>query len=158
MVAIDSDKERFEVMVQVDPITGVRIPYFVRASRGHTLEGINPMRTCLQMSVFQDFDALKLVGSVTHKTHCVAVEGTLQTGLRNDQGSNRFDVGVKAFVSAGGAMVFAIVSPYITTILPLGVVSKIMMRHPMSEEFIRRIQRVQGDNAMMLCTAGTIIP
>jgi hypothetical protein len=41
------------------------------------------MRTSLHLSCVQDFDALKLVGSVTHKTNGVAVEGILQTGLRN---------------------------------------------------------------------------
>jgi hypothetical protein len=42
------------------------------------------MRTSLQLSCVQDFDALKLVGSVTRETNGVAVEGVLQTGLRND--------------------------------------------------------------------------
>jgi hypothetical protein len=65
--------------------------------------------------------------------------------LMGAQGSNRSDVGVKAFGSAAGAMVFANVNPYITTVLPLGVVSKIMMRHPTSEDFVRRIQRVQDE-------------
>jgi hypothetical protein len=37
------------------------------------------MRTSLQVSCVQDFDALKLAGSVTHKTNGVAVEGILQT-------------------------------------------------------------------------------
>jgi hypothetical protein len=197
LVAINRDKERFEIMAQVSPITGVRAPYFLRANRGRTLKGVNPMRTSLQLSIIRDFDTLKLVGSVTHKTNGVAAKGILQTGLRNDfvnrgrlargrtgvvcniwgsidqvkntfiqrhtenvrvvidinewwlqfgtQCFNRFDVGVKAFVSTGGA-VFANVKPYITTILPLTVVSKIMMRRPMSADFIRRIQQVQGQD------------
>jgi hypothetical protein len=59
---------------------------------------------------------------------------------------DKFDVGVKAFVSAGSAVVFANVNPYLTTILPLTVVSKIMIHHPMSIDFIRRTQQVQDQD------------
>jgi hypothetical protein len=50
------------------------------------------------------------------------------------------------FVSVGGAVLFANVNPYIATLLPLTVMSKIMMNHPMSTDFIRRIQRVQDQD------------
>jgi hypothetical protein len=135
---------------------------------------------------------------VTRETNCAAVEGILQTGLRNDfdnkgrlasgrtgvvcniwgsigqventfirrhtrnvhvvidinewwiqfgaQCLNRFDVGVKAFASAGGAVVFVNVNPYLATILPLTVVSEIMMRRAMSVDFIRRTQQVQDQD------------
>jgi hypothetical protein len=58
-------------------------------------------------------------------------------------GFDKFDVSAKMFVSAGGAVLFANVGPYIATVLPLSVVSKIMMSHPANEEFVRRVQEVQ---------------
>jgi hypothetical protein len=84
LVALNSDKEHFEIMAQANPTTGVWIPYFLRANHGRTLEGVNTMRTCLQLSIFQDFDTFQMVGSVTHKTNPVAFKGILRTGLRND--------------------------------------------------------------------------
>jgi hypothetical protein len=47
------------------------------------------------------------------------------------------------FVSAAGAALFANVNPYIATVLPLSVVSKIMTNHPANEEFVRNVQDVQ---------------
>jgi hypothetical protein len=67
----------------------------------------------------------------------------------NQLGSESFDkfnIGVKVFVIAGGAVLFDNIDPYIATVLPLTVVSKVMMNHQVSDDFIRRVQEVQDQD------------
>jgi hypothetical protein len=83
-VAIESAKDRYRRMAQVNTYAGVKIPCWISAKHGRSIKSVNPMHAGLRFICLPTSNALQLVGNVTHKTNAIAVKAIIQSGLRND--------------------------------------------------------------------------
>jgi hypothetical protein len=53
---------------------------------------------------------------------------------------NRPSCGLRVFVAGSGALLFANANPYIATVIPIDVITKVMMRYPVSDAFARTMR------------------
>jgi hypothetical protein len=87
-VIVHSNKDRYRCMAQTNSHTVIEVPCWMGCKHGHSIKSVGPMGTPLILTDQGNFETIRMVGQVAHKTNNEAMAGILSMGLRNDATGN----------------------------------------------------------------------